>query len=187
MGARRRRWSRLLLGGFLLALVPSSTVAGSLRAASETDFVAKANAICRAGTEKLEAAASKLGDDPSKKQINRYVSKDYVPNIAGQIAKIRKLGFPPADKRQLESMFSKAEKDLARVARDPSRVLDDPFANVNPDLAAYGLTECGGGDAASSSPLDAIATALAGRYQGTWTNTTFGSTGTLDITASYDA
>ena len=35
--------------------------------------------------------------------------------------------------------------------------------------------------------MDAIASALAGRYQGTWTNTTFGSTGTLDITVSYDA
>jgi hypothetical protein len=54
----------------------------------------------------------------------------------------------------------------------------NPFADVFPELDAYGLTDCGGGDSSSTSDPVAAAQSFAGHYQGPWNNTTFGSSGT---------
>ena len=156
------------------ALVPSIT---------KDDFVDQANAVCEAGNAKLDAAGEKLGDSPTDKQIKAFVLTALVPNISGQIAAIRKLGFPAADKEQLTALFASAERILARIKKNPSLVTgsDDPFAAVNQELSAYGLTVCSNTDPVS------IAEEYAGTYQGTWTNTTFGSTGTIKIDVVVDA
>jgi hypothetical protein len=105
-----------------------------------------------------------------------------VPPVPGQIAAIRKLGFPAADKAQLTALFAGAEKILARIKKDPSVVTgrDDPFEAVNQELSAYGLHQCAGDDPVS------VVEEYAGTYTGTWTNTTFGSTGTIKLEISVD-
>jgi hypothetical protein len=72
-----------------------------------------------------------------------------VPNVTGQIAAIRKLGFPSADKAQLDATLKEASQVLADIKKDPVGSLtgdSDPFAAVNSELSAYGLTTCAGDD-----------------------------------------
>jgi hypothetical protein len=185
-GQVRSRGAVLVVSGLLLCVAFASSVSALAPSITKPDFVVKANAICAAGTAKLEAAAAKLGDSPTEKQAKAFAVAVFVPNVAGQIAKIRKLGFPAEDKAQLDAMFKEASKVLADIKRNPELALQsdpDAFADVNPKLRAYGLTECGSG----SDPVIAAVEALVGHYQGTWTNTTFGSTGTIDMTIALDA
>ena len=183
-----RRWFRrgiVIAASGLLLIVATSSSAGALAPRiSKPDFLIKGNAICKTGSAKLDAAASKLGDNPSNKQVKAFVLGVLVPNVAGQIAKLRKLGFPAEDKAQLTSLFQAADQVLVQFKRDPvgSITADtDPFADVNAQLRAYGLTTCAGPD-----PVIVAVDDLVGHYQGTWTNTTFGSTGTIDMTIALD-
>jgi hypothetical protein len=171
-----------------VGVVPSASAA--VPAITKPDFVTKANAICAAGSKKVDAAGAKLGNKPTDKQIKAFVLGVYVPNIAGQIASIRKLGFPSADKAQLTAVFKKADQVLAGVKKNPAAAASsdtNPFADVFPELDAYGLTDCGGGDSSSTSDPVAAAQSFAGHYQGPWNNTTFGSSGTVDLTITVDA
>ena len=60
----------------------------------------------------------------------------------------------------------------------------NPFADVILKQQAYGLKSCGA--SASTDAAVSAAQGFVGHYQGPWTNTTFGSTGTVDLTISLD-
>jgi len=173
------------VSALLLALGVSSNASALAPTISKPDYIIKANAICKAGTAKLEAAGAKLPNNPTEKQVEAFLVRVYVPNVAGQIVKIRKLGYPAGDKAQLSAIFKQADQVLATIKRDPAAAIQsaDPFADVNPKLNAYGLTDCG---SSGADPVIAAVQSLVGHYQGTWNNTTFGSTGTIDMTIALD-
>jgi hypothetical protein len=188
---RPLRSAVVLLSGLFVFVGVAPGASASVPAITKPAFVTKANAICVAGSKKIDAAGAKLGKNPTDKQITAFIVGVYVPNIAGQIASIRKLGFPSADKAQLTTLFKKVDQVLAKVKKNPAAAASsdtNPFADISPELEAYGLTECGAsGDSSTTSDLVAAAQSLAGHYQGPWNNTTFGSTGTVDLTITVDA
>jgi len=190
MGGRVRSGGSIRSAGIVAVLVIAAIAAvgaGSafarVPAISKDDYLTKANAICAAGTAKIDAAGAKLGDSPSAAAIKAFVVKTLVPNVTSQIAAIRKLGYPPGDKAQLSAIFTAGEAVLAKIVKNPQLATGstDPFAAVNEKLSAYGLHSCAGDDPVS------VAENYAGTYQGTWTNTTFGSTGTVTIKVAVDA
>ena len=190
MRDRARLAGVVLLAALVLGTGLASSASASRREISKPDFIAKADAICTAANTKLAAAEAKLGANPTNKQVKKFVLNVLVPNIAGQLAKIRKLGFPMADKASLTALFTKADKDLARIKKNPALAVQsgsEPFADVKPQLRAYGLTVCGDSDSGGSvAAVIAAVQAITGHYQGPWTNTTFGSTGTVDLTIWVD-
>ena len=184
-----RRMGVVALSGLALTVAVAPGASASVPAITKPAFVTKANAICKAGNAKLEKAAAKIGDSPSAKQLKAFVLGVFIPNITGQIAAIRKLGFPSADKAELDATLKEASQVLADIKKDPTVLFSgstSPFAAVHAKLSAYGITECAnGGDSSGSDPVAAAQT-FVGHYTGPWKNTTFGSTGTLELTISLD-
>lgn len=171
--------------------------AGATRASiTKADYLAKADAICAAGTAKLDVALQKLGANPTEKQMTRFVSAVYVPNIAAQLAKIQKLGYPPGDKAQLQAISTEARGVLKTIKADPAatlRATTNPWADVAAKQQAYGFTSCGadassaaGSGGSSGDAVTAAAQKFVGHYTGPWNNTTFGSSGTVDLVVSLD-
>lgn len=77
-----------------------------------------------------------------------------MPNVAGQIAKIRKLGYPTADKAELTALYKEADGVLASIKKNPTAAVESstsPFADVATKQRAYGFTSCGAGPSSSSS------------------------------------
>ena len=116
---------------------------------SQEAFLEQANQVCRDGNQALAAATADLADDLSPddaEAIADFATNVYVPNIRQQLEDIRAIGFPPGEEDTIEGLLTDAEAALAEVETDPAAAFlggTDPFADVNPELEAYGLTECG--------------------------------------------
>ena len=59
------------------------------------------------------------------------------------MADLRALGGPARIRRQLDPVLDDTERILAFVTEDPSRYDDLLFVDVDRDLTALGLTDCG--------------------------------------------
>jgi hypothetical protein len=124
-------------------------------ALTKEEFLAQGNAICEEGNAELNAAADEVfqgGQRPSPEELETFVNDSFVPNIQGQIDDIRALGPPEEDEDTINGILDDAEDALAEVEEDPQGTLGaeagqttDPFAEVNAQLADYGLTACSDG------------------------------------------
>jgi hypothetical protein len=184
MDRRLRIGARTLavLAASVVVLVAAAPVATGAATVSKDEYLAQANAICEQGSAEIDAAEAKLGDSATQKQVEAFVTKVVVPNIGGQIAAIRKLGYPTGDRAQLTALFASAERVLARIKKNPKLATGgvDPLRAVKEELSAYGLHSCAGDDPVS------IAERFAGTYTGTWKNTTFGSSGSIKVEVAVD-
>jgi hypothetical protein len=119
----------------------SSTSTASL---SKPEFLAKANAICKAGNQKQGAAQSALGNNPSAAQITNYANSTAIPSIQAQIDGVRALGAPSGDEATVMNMLDMAQADLNKVKADPTLLAGntDPFADFAKVAHPYGLTAC---------------------------------------------
>ena len=120
----------------------STTTATTL---SKSAYLAKANAICKAGSDKQKAGLKTLGKNPSKAQLTAYVTGTQVPNIQSQIDQVKALGAPSGDQATVNKYISLAQADLNKVKSDPSLAYNgksDPFADFAAVAHPYGLTAC---------------------------------------------
>lgn len=135
----------VIAGAFALALLVTACGSSGDEAMTKADFLSKGNEICKVAAAELDKAGDELGDsDPDG--IEEAIKDVFVPGIRGQIDDLRALGYPEGDKDTLEATYSDAEELLDAIEQDPAKFLaagEDPFAAVNEDLSAYGLTECG--------------------------------------------
>jgi hypothetical protein len=126
---RRRSSSLALIGGVVFLLwVPAAAAAS--KSPTKPVFLQKGNAICARGSAALEAAEAKLGSSPTKAQLTKYLQKTYVPNVRGQLAKLKALGYPAGDKATLQKLYSSAEHVLSMIAKSPGKYATtstDPF------------------------------------------------------------
>jgi len=125
----------------------SDTGTDAATAPTKAEFVAEANEVCKQGNAELEAAGEEtFKGKPTQADLEAFVTDTLVPNVQGQIDDIRALGIPEGDEAVVNGFLDDAEGVLDDLEADPS-LLDkgDPFAAVNKELAAYGLTTCAGG------------------------------------------
>jgi hypothetical protein len=119
-------------------------------ALTETEFVSQANAICKAGDKDVNAAAQDTfgGQQPTDAQVEQFATETLVPSIQGQIDGIRAL-VPPEDiADDVTTFLDDAEAALGQIQDDPSLLQasnnEGPFADVNKQADALGLTSCAG-------------------------------------------
>ncbi|MSO42294.1 MAG: hypothetical protein EXQ70_10450 [Solirubrobacterales bacterium] len=130
-------------------------------ALTKSQFVSQADAICATGNKKLDQAASELGNNPSKGQIEAFASDDAVPTIQAEVDQIGALAAPEGDEDQVDAILTAAQDAVDEIDSDPGSLGGgaDTFAEANvqpqgaivdglqerPRLAnEYGLTACGG-------------------------------------------
>ena len=118
----------------------SSTTTTSL---TKAEFLAKANAICKAGTAKQTAAQESLGKNPSQAQLQAYVKGVAIPTIQSQINAVRALGAPAGDEAKVNAMLALAQADLNKIKTNLGLIShDNTFANFAAVAHPYGMTSC---------------------------------------------
>jgi hypothetical protein len=126
----------------------SSTTTGSI---SKEDFIAKADAICKKGTERLQKAIfaalkhpqnlTKVSED---KQI-KIVTTAMVPNVSREVKELRALGVPEGDEEKIDAMIGALEEGVETAEQDPQAVTksSDVVFGISSRIAGeYGLTAC---------------------------------------------
>lgn len=134
-----------LLVAVCLGLLAMAGCGGGI---SKDEFVKKANAICKKGSDELSDAASDVDVSGGLDKLEEFMTDTAIPNIEKQIENIRDLGFPDGDKAKLEGILEDAGKAIDEIKKDPGDALSggNPFADVNEGLQAYGLDDCGSSD-----------------------------------------
>ena len=124
----------------------SSSTGTEAAALTKDEFVQEANAICKQGEAELDQAGQELQGGPNSPEFEAFITDTLVPNIQGQIDDIRALGIPEEDADEVNGYLDEAEARLDEVEADPALLTsgEDPFAEVNKKVGAYGLTECAG-------------------------------------------
>jgi hypothetical protein len=113
---------------------------------TKAEFVTKANAICQQGNQAINQAGNSVfgkGQKPSQDQLNSFATDTIIPNVQKQLDDIKALGFPDD---QAAKIVNDAQSTLDKAKADPSVLTaqgQDPFADVNKEARAYGLTVCG--------------------------------------------
>ena len=139
--------TRKLLGSLtlvaLLGMAACSDGASSKAVISKADFLTKGNALCTTFNATSDAAQANITTEDE--QI-AFINDTLVPGIRSTVASIRALGFPKGDEALLSGLMDDTEAKLTEIEADPAAAVAagvDPFADINTQLAAYGLTVCG--------------------------------------------
>jgi hypothetical protein len=112
---------------------------------TKAQFVAKANAICAKGNEKVATVEKGFNEKTTAAEFEAFVKNTLAPNIQAQIDGVRALGTPSGEEKTVTNMLNIAEMDLNQVKSQPKTMLASnakPFANFAEVAHHYGLTNC---------------------------------------------
>lgn len=113
-------------------------------ALSEEEFLAQGNAICAAGNKELDAAAGKLGRNPSEEELQALVDL-LIVNVQGQIDALEVLEPPEDLAADVDALLADAKAALDKIKELGVKFLElkeDPFVDVNKAAGKIGLDEC---------------------------------------------
>ena len=147
---RHAMTTRKLIGSLALVVafgVLSSCGDGGGSKISKAEFITKANARCTILNGQMDEASAAVTTE--EEQI-AFFTDALVPDLRAAMSDIRALGFPKGDEALLDGLMDQTEDVLTQISADPASFVGsqvDPFAEINAQLAAYGLTVCGQADA----------------------------------------
>ena len=127
----------------------SSSAAGSI---SKEEFIAKADAVCKKGTERLQAAiAGVLKNQPNitkvtKGEQEKIVATVMVPNVSREVKELRAIGVPDGDDERVNAMIAALEEGVETAEQDPEAVTkssDAIFGIASRIAGEYGVDACG--------------------------------------------
>lgn len=118
-------------------------------APTKREYIAEADAICVAATERIESRYAELSGDqngrPTQAQLREAVETVLVPGMRERLDELRALAQPVGDAAELEAFFAASEEALEAVESNPERMLGGgsyPFAEAAKLAKLYGLVEC---------------------------------------------
>lgn len=118
-------------------------------ALSKADFIAQADAICKAGNAKLSEASSTLTATSTQEDFEAFVTDVAIPDLQSQHDELAALGVPAGDEDTISTMLGNLQTAIDDISADPSKMLTSsgvsPFEDANQLAQSYGLTECGSG------------------------------------------
>lgn len=114
-------------------------------ALTKAELIAKGDAICKAGNDRIEKAGAGLDDNASREDVVAFVKDTLVPDVERQARELRALEPPAADAKAYEAILDAIDTEVAAVKKDPMQALssDDPFAGANKLATTFGFEECG--------------------------------------------
>jgi hypothetical protein len=119
---------------------------------SKEEFIAKADAVCKKGTERLQAAIGRiLKKQPNitkvtKGEQEKIVATVMVPSVSQEAKELRALGVPDGDDEKVDAMITALEEGVETAERDPTAVTtssDAIFGIASRIAGEYGLVACG--------------------------------------------
>jgi hypothetical protein len=119
---------------------------------SKEEFIAKADAVCREGTERMQKAIFKLLKDQrnitkvSKAEQEKIVRTAIVPSVEREVEELRALDVPDGDEERVDAMISALEEGIETAERDPGAVTNSTdviFGIASRIGGEYGLEACG--------------------------------------------
>ena len=107
----------------------------------------QANQICAAGSKTTEAAAQDTfsSPNPSKAEVETFVTETVIPSTQAQLADIRALGAPAGDEEQVNAILDAADQELEELGANPSAIGPQAFAESTKLAGDYGLSDCASG------------------------------------------
>jgi hypothetical protein len=116
---------------------------------SKDEFIAQADAACKAGDKKIDAAADEVfsNGNPSQADQEAFVTDDVIPNIQEEVDGIAALTPPEGDEEEVAAIVDAAQSAIDEITADPSLLTEqgagDPFTEANQLAKDYGLEVCG--------------------------------------------
>ena len=130
----------------------STSTSSSTSSLTKTEWIAKADAICKQGNQEINAAAHQTfqkGQKPNQAEQEKFATDSVVPSIQNQVDSIKALGAPAGQETQVNTILDSAQKSLDQAKSNPALLTDqggkgqDPFAETNQLAKQYGLKVCG--------------------------------------------
>jgi hypothetical protein len=118
---------------------------------SKQAFIAKADAICKKGTERLQAAIFDVLKSQrnlakvSKAEQEKIVTTAIVPSVNQEVKDLRALGIPEGDEEKVEAIVAALEEGAETAERNPEAVTkstDAVFGIASRIAGEYGLEAC---------------------------------------------
>jgi hypothetical protein len=130
--------------GAIAAGCGSSDDDSSTSALTKTEWIAKADAICKQGNQQIEQAAQQQfgNGKPTAADVRQFGVGTALPNTQTQVDKIRALGAPSGDEDQVNKILDTVQADIDK-AKAAGDVEDSTFADGNALAKQYGLEVCG--------------------------------------------
>jgi hypothetical protein len=142
----------LIAAGCSSSSKSSSSSTTTLPALTKADFVKQANDICTATDQKLAAAASGVTESTPQADQVKLLQTKIIPLFRQQIADLRKLSPPAADRAQVTAIFDAMSTGIdqaeQKLKTDPATALGsnyNPLSHADDLASAYGLTACASG------------------------------------------
>jgi hypothetical protein len=126
----------------------SGTTAGSI---SKEKFMVKADAICKNGTERMQAAIFAALKHPrdltkvSQAEQEKIVTTAMVPSVEREVKELRALPVPEGDEERVDAMITALEEGIETAERDTEAVTksSDVLFGISSRIAGeYGLKAC---------------------------------------------
>jgi hypothetical protein len=146
----------VILAALLVVGCGGSDDSSSGEPISKEEFIAKADAICKAGNEQMEKELFKflrqsrtggsLGK-PSVEQNEKFIVAVLIPNLRREIKEIKALGVPDGDEEKIDAMIAALEEGLETAEDETATVAagtsDIVFGIASRLAGEYGATVCG--------------------------------------------
>ncbi|HEX7244820.1 MAG TPA: hypothetical protein VF245_04550 [Solirubrobacterales bacterium] len=117
---------------------------------SKPEYVKKAEAICKEGSEELEADFAafvrQVGNaKPSDALYTKLFEEVVEPNLSAELEALRELDAPEGDAGKVEEVLAAREESIAVAEGEPKAIIQDTekvFGNSSKTAKAYGLKAC---------------------------------------------
>jgi len=131
----------------------SDAIAVETGSLSKTQFVSKADTICKEGKARLDKAytsythrevLSPNSNDAEKAEwAEKLLSSVFGPEWEGEIEEISSLGAPASDQSEIVSFLAKFQQNLHELETHPASFFEpSPFFETTQAARAYGLADC---------------------------------------------
>ncbi len=117
---------------------------------TKEEWIAQADAICKAGDDAIDQATEDAGlsSKSSQEELEGFVTDTLIPNVSDQRDQIEALPVPAGEEDAIGNITDELDQAIEEVQSDPGAVADGSstaFEQVNQDAQDYGLTDCGNG------------------------------------------
>jgi hypothetical protein len=123
-GKRSSKWiAGLVLAISMLPIACGSDQGSEVNVIPKSEFLAKANAICERGTNKIDvlytkAAAHVPKDDKGEHFMNEAAASFVIPIRRAELRKIRALGLPAGNEKTIEAFLAALQEGIERGERN---------------------------------------------------------------------